>query len=359
MNWLYELYFKTINTKNNFNAVNLFLLILSYLYILISKIRLFLYSIKIFKSKTIPAYVISVGNITMGGTGKTPVVIKLAEELSKNYKIGILTRGYKRKNKNPIIVSEKNREQIGVNDIGDEPYMIKQKIFFSILGVGKDRFKLGMDMVNHYEVNLFILDDGFQKLSIKRDLNILLIDALSPFGNGYVFPRGILRETISNIKRADVVILTKTNYADPLVLNELKLNLENNYKKPIVISEYKPEKLIYLHDNKVADLKVLDNKETVLISAIANPESFKSVVERLNIKINKTFFYPDHHSYSADDMKYIVSQVNQENILITEKDQYKILPYLNYFKSKNIYVLVMGTSINFDIHAFLAKTSGF
>src|SRR4030066_495268 len=195
---------------------------LSHIYRITGFIRMKLYETGLLRTKRLPCPVICVGNITTGGTGKTPAVIAIARLLQggqvsnlspqRSQRIAILTRGYKRKSKEPILaVNDGNEILCTPQDAGDEPYLIASALKGIPVIVGKDRYCSGQYAIERFGSNLFILDDGYQHIRLHRDLNILLIDATNPMGNGHLLPRGILREPLSAVARANGIIISRAN----------------------------------------------------------------------------------------------------------------------------------------------------
>ena len=188
--------------KNSFSAkvVKFLLTILEYLYLIIIKIREIFYKIGIFKKNELDVKIISVGNITTGGTGKTPVVKKLALGLkNKGKKVAILSRGYNSKGKKKQIISDGDKILIEVEEAGDELYMLASHLSDIPIIKAKDRFEGGKLALENFDLDIIILDDSFQHWQLKRDLDIVVIDALNPFGYDHLLPRGILREPLSSL----------------------------------------------------------------------------------------------------------------------------------------------------------------
>ncbi len=201
------------------------LFLFSLLYGLVVSLRILLYQKGIFQSRSLPCKVISVGNITLGGTGKTPFVCWLAERIQgEGYRVAVLSRGYKGNFSGSFsLVSDGERTLCDVRQGGDEPYLMAQKLKGIPVIVGPQRWISGRYAVERFRTEVVILDDGFQHLPLKRDLDLLLIDSSLPFGNGHLFPRGILREPLSGLSRADALILTKVGQSGNI--KKIKENL--------------------------------------------------------------------------------------------------------------------------------------
>ncbi len=183
--------------------------------------RTLFYSFGLFKTKKLPRPVISIGNITVGGTGKTPLVIKLAEGLrERGIPVAILSRGYRAKKKAGSLVTDGQNLLLSPEEAGDEPFLLASLLKEVPVMIGKDRFKTGMLALERFSIRGFLLDDGFQHLPLYRDLNIVLIDSQAGFGDGHLLPRGILREPLSHLKRADLFLLTRSE--DPMSCQPLQ-----------------------------------------------------------------------------------------------------------------------------------------
>ncbi|MFH1782218.1 MAG: tetraacyldisaccharide 4'-kinase [Candidatus Omnitrophota bacterium] len=295
----------------------------SFIFFSIIYLRNLFYDIKLFKAHEAGLKVISVGNITWGGTGKTPSVIYITELLlEKNKRPAILIRGY-----------------------GDDEH----KLFPKLLGevpvfVGKNRVSSAKKALSRGSIDTLVLDDGFQHRRLKRDLDIVCIDSLDPFGNGFLIPAGILREGISSLKRAHIFLITKTDlYQDKAGLESLESDLKKiNPSAAIFRAVYEPKALYSLKEEKAVELSELKNKNLALVSAIASPKSFERTISGIGLTFSKHFIFRDHHPYTIEDLKEIddyYSRNKIDSIIITEKDAVK-LRSINYkLKTKNYLVL--------------------
>lgn len=297
---------------------------LSYLVLLGYYLLAFLYRSGLIKTKTLKAKVISVGNITLGGTGKTPLVLCIAEYLkSTGENFAVLTRGYKRKSKRMI---ELGGRKLPWEKVGDEPYMLSLKLSGVPIFIHKNRFEAGKKALSRHNIKTFILDDGFQHWQLQRDVDIVIIDCLNPFGAGRVFPAGYLREPLAASRRADVFVLNRVDQAT------------NVDKIKRVLNRYNPEALmvesIYLldavHDFKdysLVDPEGLKGKRFVAFSGIANPFSFEKTLDGSGIKIMKHFRFSDHFPYRAKDISRLEKNAlnsGAEALLTTQKDGVRI-----------------------------------
>ncbi len=294
-------------------------------------IRFSFYRLGIFKVKRLKAKVISVGNITAGGTGKTPLVIYLAEKLrEENRKVAILSRGYKRENKEMVDLNQGAIAKASWEDAGDEPYMMSRRLIDIPIIINKHRSVSGPYAIEKYGAEILILDDGFQHLKIRRDLDIVVIDSTIPFGNGKLLPVGILREPLSSLKRADILVLTKTDQMSDN--NKLKETLRKyNPQAPMVESVYRIHSVEKFPDNSAIELKELEDKKALAFSGIGNPASFENSLKQLKVNLAGHRIFPDHYSYRSKDISSLVGEAKNlgvDFIITTEKDSVRI-PMVN------------------------------
>lgn len=317
---------------------------LSYLFLFIVKLRFALYKNGIFTRNHLGCPVIVVGNLTVGGTGKTPVVEKLAREfLAQGRKVAILSRGYKSKPEKkykafwrwlthgkenpPKVVSDGKRVLLNSYISGDEPYMLARNLPGVIVIVDKDRVKAGRYAIKHFGVDTIILDDGFQYLPLAGHLNLLLVDTTNPFGNGNLLPCGILREPISHVNRAAYVLLTKSKgYGD----DELIATIQNKCPAAkIICCRHRPIELVSFNGKSKLGIDCLRGKKIAVFSGIAMPEGFeKFLIENgAEIVFNRRFL--DHHRFEKSEIEFILRASNNicaDMIVTTEKDAVRIAP---------------------------------
>ncbi|MCB4792495.1 MAG: tetraacyldisaccharide 4'-kinase [Elusimicrobia bacterium] len=272
--------------------------------------------------------VISVGNITWGGTGKTPIVIKIAKELIKNgLKPAVLTRGYKRKikTKEPLVVSDGSKILVSPAEAGDEPYLIAESAKDAIVVVGADRSSAALKALESYPVDIFILDDGFQQWKISRGLDIVCINAKNPFGNGYLIPAGILREPLSSLKRSGVIVLTSSNLAGIEKTEVVENEIKKYSQAEILISKYMPTSIIRLSNANNFGLKDIERREVIAISAIGENEAFNATLEKAGFKVLKHYKFRDHHWFDETEVMEILKHSRKNDIFITtQKDAVRL-----------------------------------
>ena len=304
--------------------ISIILLPFALLFCFILKIRRFCFKNGIFKQYKSKCKIISVGNLTIGGSGKTPFTIFLAKYLhNKGKTIAVSHRGYKGKFENTIkLISDNNTVYDSAKDAGDEPFLLAKNLSGIPVIVGKNRTEAIKFLENKFSPNYIILDDSFQHLKVKHDLDFLLFNAKNPIGNGFVIPVGLLREPKSVIKFCDFVIFN--NCSEDFVIPEWI----KKYEKPIFQTEYEIKNFVSYRTNETKDVSCFREKKIFLISGIGNPKSFENSIKRLGISFSQHFIFPDHHDfkYKKDILPIIQRGIEEKTnaILTTEKDFMKL-----------------------------------
>lgn len=309
---------------------------LSFLYERIVQLRLWLYRKRLWRERTLGCLVISIGNLTVGGTGKTPVVEKFARALQAGgRRVAILSRGYKsvprkrslldrllqRNIDPPRVVSDGKSVLLDSLRAGDEPYMLAHNLKDVVVLVDKDRVKSGRFAIDKWKVDTLLLDDGLQYLHLKHRLDIVLVDRQAPFGNEFLLPRGTLREPPRNLRRASYIFITK-NSGQP---NDALVERIRRYNRTAEIIEcsHKP---LYLQNIYTGERLPLDRlRETFIgsICGIAAPESFENALRSLGAKVDLAKRYIDHHYYTEAELTSFINRCirrDLEMIVTTEKD---------------------------------------
>ena len=313
--------------------------LLSWIFSGLVQLRIWLYKHRILRGNTLGCQVISVGNLTVGGTGKTPVVEVFARQLCKQgRKVAILSRGYKSRslpfwekmwqrvtNKSietpPKIVSDGKSLLLDSYTAGDEPYMLASNLPDVVVIVDKDRVKAGKYAIQKFGCDTLILDDGFQYLKLSNRLDIALVDRTNPFGGGYILPRGLLREPVKNISRAGFIFITKCNKDGN---HELKNHLKKlNPNAEISECRHKAKYLKEVFGEDQFSLEKLKGMKVVALSAIAAPESFENALKSFGADLIHCYRFADHHRYSQQEIINIINHSNDlgaDAIITTEKD---------------------------------------
>ncbi|MEK6527380.1 MAG: tetraacyldisaccharide 4'-kinase [Nitrospirota bacterium] len=328
--------------------------LLSAIYSLIISGRRFIYSAGLKKTRALPKKVISAGNLTLGGTGKTPAVISLAKEAKKRgFKPCILTRGYKGKAKGPVFVTSGKEPVLSVYDAGDEPVLMARKLEDIPIVMGKCRYCAGLfalDNCAHESIDLFILDDGFQHWGVHRDIDMIFIDATNPFGNGKLFPEGILREPVIALGRAHVIVMTKTDAVSQEQLSAITGELkQSNAGAPIYLSAYSPVSLVNV-SGEIKDIESLRNTEIYAFAGIANPSYFKTMLVSRGLKVVKFKEFRDHYIYKQNDIDIIAKEASGLTIITTEKDMVKLS---NLKLPGNVFALGIEFSIDEEFYNYI------
>lgn len=274
--------------------------------------------------------VISVGNITLGGTGKTSLAELIARYLKdKGHKVAVLSRGYKRK------ITSHELRFTNYENMGDEPYMLKMNLKDVPVVVDADRIRAAKLAMRDYGADTVILDDGLQQWKIKKDLEIVTIDSTNTFGNGSLIPRGILRQPLSCLKQADIFVLTKTNLNPDT--QDIKDFLNSCNPQSIIVESVHSPVGFYKIDkpNELLNIDIFQGKTVTLFSGIGDPDSFENLIKSLGIAVGLSFRFRDHHNYTIEDLNNIIRRSQEKNIddiITTEKDAVRFyrLPYLRH-----------------------------
>ncbi len=293
---------------------------------------LWLYEKKIMAQKELPCFVISIGNIVAGGAGKTPMTLYVAELLKKiGKKPVVISRGYKgHYSVDSIIVSDGQKVFSSAEESGDEPFMMAGRLLFPVV-VGKDRFKAGQKAMDTFSPDVIILDDGFQHVKLKRDMDILLFDFNHPLGNKRLLPAGRLRETLhSSGKRADAIIFTRCVEEDKK--SAIDTLLQSYPGRPFFKTFHTPYIRWWIKKDKKwpeieSDMDLLQGKKAILFSGIAHNRAFYESMAKAGINILHHLEFKDHHRYKTSDFLAINRMARKkeaECILTTEKDGVKI-----------------------------------
>jgi len=309
-------------------------------------VRNFLYDRHVLKAVNVPCRVVSVGNLTVGGTGKTPVVIMLAGMLAgKDVSVAVVSRGYGGTAKTTTVVSDGKGVLVPAAVAGDEPCIIADSLPGVPVVVGHDRYSAAQTVWEKFRPKIILLDDGFQHRRLHRNVDIVTVDAANPFGSGRFLPRGILRETPYSLKRAQAVIVTR--YDEKYRKKAERMIRYYDRRIPIFWSRHVPVAIRALNTGKRHDTGILDGRTVATLSNIANPASFHTMIESLGARIVFKRISPDHHVYSESEMETIVSEasrVGADAIVMTAKDE-RNLSGSYRVESIEIYVLDIEAEI--------------
>jgi tetraacyldisaccharide 4'-kinase len=305
--------------------------LVSYVFKLLVYLRVYLYKLGLLKAEELKCRVICVGNITSGGTGKTPTVRLLADKLQKQgVRVVIISRGYKGNLEGRLeVVADEGHILRSAAEVGDEPYLLAQQLPGIPIVVGKRRSYAGWYASMRFKPQLIILDDGYQHLKLFRQVNIMVIDATNPFGNRCLLPRGTLREPLSALSRAQIFLLTKTDLVGDLsaIVDTLRCY---NPKAPILTSVHQPLDIGEVGKKKKHPLKWLQGKKVVCFCGIADPASFVKMIKGVGAELVGQLDFPDHYKYSKADLGELAATVKKlgaEALITTEKDAVRIAEF--------------------------------
>ena len=348
---------------------------LSYVYAAIIKMRNWLYACKLLRQKRLPCTVISVGNIVAGGTGKTPAVIWIAKFLqSEGFPVGVLLRGYRRQSHDSVsVVSDEKQVLISVAESGDEAGLIARKLPGVPVVVGSNRYAAGLKAIQcwGHTDGVLILDDGFQQRQLARDIDILTIDSTQPFGTGQLLPAGTLREPKTALRRADIVLLTRTDLvAAPINFERFirEKQVFESHHRPVRLyqwrtgsdrSEFSPIDRGRLARDEERPLGLLKGQCILAVCGIGNPKGFVDTLHQFAPKAVELLAFPDHHRYTLSDLHAIETRAREvgANIVVTtEKDSEKLAafaatPAFSSSESVQFFVLGIELEIGTNLHA--------
>jgi len=295
-------------------------------YGLIMRLRGFLYARGVLRSYCLAAPVISVGNLSVGGTGKTPMTIYLARLLiSRGKRVAVLSRGYGGAGGGDVrIVSDGSRILLPAEEAGDEPVLLARSVAGLIVVTGSDRYRAGRETIDRFQPDLFLLDDGYQHLRLRRDLNVLLLDAGKPFGNGWTLPAGLLRESPAAVRRADVVVYTR---ADREVFCPDMPDI------PTCRASHRLSGLVALSGGEPSPLSILSGRKGVACAGIADPDAFFGALVRHGLTLSATLAFGDHCRYDAMDRAAIMQAMHEtgaDYLITTEKDAVKLVSFQDF-----------------------------
>ena len=282
------------------------------LYGAVAKTRRALYEKGVFKSVDLGVPVISVGNITFGGTGKTPLVALIAEMLAaRGEKVCILTRGYRRADERErVLVGDGEKILAGVKKAGDEPLELAEKLLGKAVVVADaNRAPAGLWARQEFGITVFILDDAFQHLKVRRDLDIVCVDAMKPFG-------GILREPLRSLRRADAIVITRANLVENIA--DLKARISRFVA---------PEKFFVCQNIFSSEFKIQNPRSVAAFCALGNPENFFAQLKREGFDLVLTQTFPDHYFYTLNDIEELekaAAAKGAEYLVTTAKDAVKL-----------------------------------
>ena len=329
-----------------------FLTFVSWIFASVVWIRGLFYRWGVLRRFPLGVQVISIGNVTAGGTGKTPVTELFAHTLAaEGRKVAILSRGYRRKEapwwqrlftqviEKPLVVSDGRRVLLDSALGGDEPYMLASNLPGVAVVVDRNRVKAGRYAINRLGCDTLILDDGFQYQRLRHSIEVVLVDSTNPFGNGHLLPRGVLRESVRQIGRADIIFLTKCKGDVSAVREEIRRY--NDHAK-IVECTHAPRVLKDAWTREELPLSWLKGKTTCTLSGIASPRGFENSLRALGAKVVWCERYADHHRYEPSEVLYALNRtadMGADALVTTEKDAVRF-PRLETTPVRGLYLRI-------------------
>ena len=282
--------------------------------------------------RRLPCRVVSIGNVTLGGTGKTPLTLWTALWFQRQgWRVAVLSRGYGGRSTAPcLVVSEGHRPLAPWRVVGDEPYLLAQRLRGIPVLTARDRYQGGLDACEAFGAQVVILDDGFQHVALHRDLDVVLIDASNPFGHGALVPRGVLREPLRALQRASAIVLTRADMVPVETLPALCRQLRQwHIEQPIYAMATVAESLSQVEHDAPQGVAQLARQRVVAFAGVGNPQSFVSTLSQLGSQVVAQVRFPDHHAYTDKDWRVIVDAARRQHaacLVTTEKDAVRLKP---------------------------------
>ena len=280
------------------------------------------YAAGICSTRRLPVPVISIGNLTLGGSGKTPLTALVAAALDElGTSPAILSRGYGRRTRGVRVVADRAGVRLSASEAGDEPRLLAEQLPGIPVVVGESRYEAGLVAVERCGAHALVLDDGFQHRTLAKDLEILAVQGTAPWGNGRLFPRGVLREPMSALRRVNVAVVT--NPAHGAVAEHIGERLREHGSPAVVLTgTYQPHAL-HSPDGTAHSPEILSGRRVVAFAGLASPEGFVTTLSRLGATVAELVEFPDHHPYSEADLDRIRASARRagaEWVVTTEKD---------------------------------------
>ena len=305
------------------------------------------------KSHHLPCKVVSVGNLAVGGTGKTPMTAYLARAIQDmGQQVVVIKRGYKgRRGSAPGVVSDGRQILMDSLQSGDEAQMLARQLSTVPVMIGADRYRTGIDAVSRFQPDVIVLDDGFQHIRLQRDLDLVLLDCAAPLGNGHLLPRGLLRESVPALEAADAIIFTRATQAsaaDKCFSRHIPADLPvyKSSHKPYHCMQNRGENLPAGAEVRFHDFRRLQSARVTVFSGIARNDDFLRVVTEHGAELASTNTFPDHHPYTRYDLERIAEsalETGSDLLVTTEKDFVRLPPEFEWPSD----LLVVGVDIDF------------
>lgn len=345
-----KIFLTNFHYKKDYKALDILLIWLlfipSLIYAAVASIRNFMYKRGLFKTYKSPLYTIAVGNLTTGGTGKTPVAAAIAKYLdSKGEKVALLSRGYKGTldNKEVNVISEDGVINHNAAEAGDEPFWLAKNCPDCMVVTCASRSKAAKFVETKGNYTKLVLDDGYQHQRLKRDMNLLIVDADKHFSNGWVVPLGALREPLWEAKRADKIVVVNKNFESDKA-KEYCEELRQKFERPVFLCNMIPQ---YVYNIRTG-IELEKGKDIFAFSAIAQPQQFYDFVAH-GYNLGGTKDYPDHYIYTQKDIDELVKLAYGRMLVTTEKDAVK----LREIMSEDVEIFALKLKPDLDVKGLL------
>lgn len=291
-----------------------------------------LYGRGVLRSVAAPIPVVSVGNLAVGGAGKTPVTIHLVHELQRRgLRVAVLSRGYGGSGRGARVVSRGEGSLLDAADAGDEPVLIARRCPGALVLVGADRAELATIAAKDLGAEIAVLDDGFQHLRLQRDLDIVVLDGAAPFGNGRLLPRGPLREGKEALGRAHLGWIAKCDEGRSVDVEGAAREVEARIGLPPVRSRYRVSRLLSADLQRELPVDSLEGSSVLLLAGLARPDSFRRTLQRAGARVVAEVLFPDHHAFRPREIEGVLARariVGVDRICCTEKDAVRLPPQI-------------------------------
>lgn len=300
------------------------------------------------KSEKLDIPTICVGNLSTGGTGKTPAIITISDLLLKaKRKPAILSRGYNRKKNKDSVTIIAEGDIPPKEECGDEPLMIAQQLGHKIpVLVSPNRYASGTVAAFQYDADIAIMDDGFQHFQLKRDMNIVLVNAVQPFTKDHLLPYGNLREKPKGLERSSVVIITHCEQVQRKEINAIRQAIKEYTFAPIIESHHKPLAFFKADTEKDFPIDYFKGKSVSALSGIGNPQSFEENIRQLGTNLKQIWRYPDHHNYTEKELKSARNAAGKAPIITTFKDFTRFPENWREMIGTNLFILKIAMRMN-------------
>ncbi len=290
-------------------------------------VRAALYAVGVLRTRRLACPVISIGNITLGGSGKTPLTELVARAIvGLGSKPAVLSRGYGRRSRGVQIVADAQGVRLGARDGGDEPVLLAERLPGIPVVVGESRYEAGRVALERCGADTLVLDDGFQHRTLAKDLEIVAVAGRAPWGNGRMFPRGALREPVSALRRAHVIVVT--NAPAPTAVEEIREALGRHADAAAVVAATTvPETAREVETGRVAPPGALRGRRLLAFAGLAAPEGFAATLRTLGADVAEVVEFRDHHPYTRDEIEALMVRARAagaEALVTTEKDWVRV-----------------------------------